>query len=515
MMSGKRFLRAFTLIEILVVVSIIAVLAAMLLPTFMNMRRNDNRYTCLNNLHEIGVEITQYHDDYAQNASVSCPYPTAPFHGYLSFQGADPTYLPFSPPLPGQSPVYTGSNTDPDMGNAINSGTYAGTDQAFFTVTINATGSADSFTWFKNTGIANGPIPITTTTQALSDGILVQFTQTTGHTVGDQWVFSYNCPPPSYVPANWQEWGHLQVQLAADATASATSVTVTPTASFMIDGKQIGAQPLTVPGAANLQPGTWVTLTDSISGNTECAQISTVTPTTNTVSFATGLQHNYYQADGSTLDAGYTDVVITDPTQISIGNYGLAKLYNLYLNDQGDYVRSRNLYHCPVFTDTETVNTSGNVSQMAPAVQPYRNFDPLWSGYNSYDVTYNYNQFYNSILAFDIAIGAPGLDTVRQLSQASRQTHPILPADTVVCWCYGHQPAPVLSLEVTDPQYPDYMGNDAGAIQTDRLRANDVSLVLFVDGTVEPMRPYLMKQQGTNNYFWVPPYLYARGGINP
>jgi prepilin-type N-terminal cleavage/methylation domain-containing protein/prepilin-type processing-associated H-X9-DG protein len=54
---------AFTLIELLVVVAIIAVLAAILLPTLQNARERGKRTLCANNLRQLGVGLFLYADD--------------------------------------------------------------------------------------------------------------------------------------------------------------------------------------------------------------------------------------------------------------------------------------------------------------------------------------------------------------------------------------------------------------------------------------------------------------------
>ena len=86
--------RAFTLIELLIVVAIIALLTAILLPAFSQARAQSKRVRCQANLRTIGHAVQFYLDDCGD------VFPDAPFYGVLGYIGRDLNYAILGSQLP-------------------------------------------------------------------------------------------------------------------------------------------------------------------------------------------------------------------------------------------------------------------------------------------------------------------------------------------------------------------------------------------------------------------------------
>jgi prepilin-type N-terminal cleavage/methylation domain-containing protein len=64
----KNWREAFTLVELLVVVAIIAILAALLLPSLARSKESARRIKCVGNLRQLGIAAQMYWDDSSGNA---------------------------------------------------------------------------------------------------------------------------------------------------------------------------------------------------------------------------------------------------------------------------------------------------------------------------------------------------------------------------------------------------------------------------------------------------------------
>src|SRR6187401_2977841 len=72
--AGKTFAaRAFTLIELLCVIAIIAILAGLLLPSIAGAKAKAQRAQCISNLRQVGIAFTSFAHDHEGKFPMQVP----------------------------------------------------------------------------------------------------------------------------------------------------------------------------------------------------------------------------------------------------------------------------------------------------------------------------------------------------------------------------------------------------------------------------------------------------------
>ena len=82
--------KGFTLVELLVVISVTALLMGILMPVLGRAKNIAKRTACQSNLRQIGIAFRAYLDDYSDVMPPACEYPTLV---------SDPNDLGFRPPI--------------------------------------------------------------------------------------------------------------------------------------------------------------------------------------------------------------------------------------------------------------------------------------------------------------------------------------------------------------------------------------------------------------------------------
>ena len=548
----KQHISGFTLVELIVVIIILVILVAIIMPVFSSITRSNNQHTCANNLQNLGILLAQYRQD-------NGVYPAAPLPAYL--RTINPVSLPFSDAnaqvsatsftmignaaLPNETPGECQANLSPPN-------IYHGISPAQFLVQIDSTpGSADTFCWSTNGGttwIASG-VAITTTPQWLSGGLQVTFNHATGHQVGDAWTFTVT-PVAGVLP---QRQALQPIRLTQAANAGDTQVNVVSTT-----GLATGMNVL----LHNYDPDSDIS---------DAVTITNISSNGHTVTFTPPIQQDHsYPIDpayngnpGNTDYPDYANFGVLDPR---VGNFGLTTLYyqdpyishaqdaysrnfqdqgtitpaNPKINtgpkqntmniDNGSIERtfSTSSFHCPQITTTEAINLDANLKAglLSNALATFRKVDPLWAGVNTYNTTYNYDQYDKDIHDFDTALGYSTAGTNVTPNSVRQLKNPAAPADTVVCWCYGHRSLQQPSYTpITQGAY-DFQSDSSqsNAVQNATLRAftahrrSDRLLVLWVDGSVNAETPTLALSVSPlnpspqlNYYYWIPPFLSSPG----
>jgi prepilin-type N-terminal cleavage/methylation domain-containing protein len=111
-----RVRRGFTLIELLVVIAIIAILVAILMPVFAQVREKGRQATVLSNMHQIQLGLAQFQADYHKYPDVLFGYADDPANADMSKYKPSPSSLGLYPRYVNNWQAFTDPNnpvTDP------------------------------------------------------------------------------------------------------------------------------------------------------------------------------------------------------------------------------------------------------------------------------------------------------------------------------------------------------------------------------------------------------------------
>ena len=132
------------------------------------------------------------------------------------------------------------------LNDATSGGTFNGTVYALYEVTIDTTGTPDTFKWRLNGGAYTTGVAITGAAQTLSQGVQITFAATTGHTLNDTWSIIAAATGQKYLMTGGynSSTGKLEIRSLHDggtvtSQVSATTTTDSGTLSFMLFGQHL------------------------------------------------------------------------------------------------------------------------------------------------------------------------------------------------------------------------------------------------------------------------------------
>jgi type II secretion system protein G len=115
----KRLQKGFTLIELMIVIAIIAILAAILIPNFLHARAESQTSACEGNLKQIATALEEYSVDNSGQYPAAANVTTALFAGGKNANGAVYMSAPPLDPVNSAQYVYTTAAADCNLGATV------------------------------------------------------------------------------------------------------------------------------------------------------------------------------------------------------------------------------------------------------------------------------------------------------------------------------------------------------------------------------------------------------------
>jgi prepilin-type N-terminal cleavage/methylation domain-containing protein len=194
--------RAFTLLELLVLIAIIGILAALLLPAISAAKAKARQTVCLNNLHQINVGIHMYLDDQANGSPGNTNATQSPFVNFTGYRGLINTYVGINAASSPQDKVFACPADTFYYGMSHNDHGYVPQpmhEQSNYAYTSYAYNAGQFTTRARTNGTANGTIYIPGTTTDF--GIAGQTLDSVPHPARTVLIAEM----PAYAPYSWHQ----------------------------------------------------------------------------------------------------------------------------------------------------------------------------------------------------------------------------------------------------------------------------------------------------------------------